>query len=294
MGVSQPGIVTPEAVVLEFETAGLGSRLIARALDTALQGAALAAVLLGVFAAQATAATAITVAGFFLVFLVLFGYPIAMESLWRGRTLGKAAMGLRVVTVEGAPVRFRHAAIRAALALVDVYLLSGLIGVVAILASRRNQRLGDVVAGTLVLRERTGAAMPVATRFVAPAGLEGYAANLDVSALGPADYATVRSFLVRAPRIEPHARHQLASQLAAPIATRLHHQPPPGLAPEPFLACVVVAYQRRSAVPLDAPAPSPPWSPWSAWSPAPPPPLSTPAPAPAASSRPTDGFVPPA
>ena len=97
---------------------------------------------------------------FLLTFVVLWGYPTVMETLWRGRTIGKIALGLRVVTVEGAPVRFRHAAIRATLGLVDFLLTSGAGAVVSVLMTHRSQRLGDLVAGTVVLRERTGLRAP--------------------------------------------------------------------------------------------------------------------------------------
>ncbi len=79
-------------------------------------------------------------------------------------------MGLRVVTREGAPVQFRHAAIRAALGLIDFYLAFGGVAVISALVTREHQRLGDLVAGTLVLRERTGARAPTAVRFAVPAG----------------------------------------------------------------------------------------------------------------------------
>jgi uncharacterized RDD family membrane protein YckC len=107
---------------------------------------------------------------FLLTFAVLWGYPTAMETLWRGRSLGKAALGLRVVTIEGAPVRFRHAAIRATLGVVDFLLTAGGAAVISVLLTPRSQRLGDLVAGTVVLRERTGLRPPVAVEFPVPGG----------------------------------------------------------------------------------------------------------------------------
>lgn len=180
------------------------------------------------------------------LFFVLFAYPAGFETLWRGRTLGKAALGLRVVTVEGAPIRFRHAAIRAILGLVDKYQFSGIIGLVAVLVTPRNQRLGDLVAGTIVLRERSGAGRPQATSFRPPPGLEAYTVSLDVSGLGHADYAAVRGFLLRAGSLTPAARWSLATSLATPLRDRLRTTPPTGVYPEVFLACVAAAYQLRN------------------------------------------------
>ena len=243
------GIVTPEAVVLDFETAGIASRLLAGLIDIAVQGLLLIGFLFFIFlvgqsvpAVRGIAAAAIYLA----LFLVIFAYPAALETLWRGRTLGKAALGLRVVTAEGAPIQFRHAAIRAIFGLVDKFLVSGLVGIVALLLTRRNQRLGDLVANTLVLRERSGLRAPSATTFHAPAGLESYVANLDVAGLGHDDYATIRSFLLRVTTLPPRVRDELGRQLASPLVDRLRTQPPPGLPAELFLVCVAAAYQSRT------------------------------------------------
>ncbi len=241
--MSEVGIVTPEAVVLAFETAGVGSRLVAAVIDLVAQAAA-AFVLLIAFAAFGH--TPLGLAGvFFGMFVILFGYPVAIETLWRGRSLGKAAMGLRVTTVEGAPIRFRHALVRGALGLVDFWLTSGAVAVLAVLLTRRNQRLGDIAAGTLVLRERTGARQPWAATFAVPPGWEAYAATLDVSGLSAADYQAVRALLLRAATLDPWTRDRLARDIATPLLTRLRHQPPPGVSAEGFLLCVAALYQRR-------------------------------------------------
>ena len=244
------GIVTPEAVVLEFETAGVGSRLIAFTIDALIQ----AALAVAFFVAAALTADVLGSVGwlgaafiYVAVFLIFLGYTPLFETFWRGRTPGKAALGLRVVTSEGAPVRFRHAAIRGALGLVDFWLLTGGVAVLAILLTRRNQRLGDLVAGTLVLRERTGARALTPVQFSVPHGLEAYAATIDPAGLRSGDYAAVRSFLLRAASLAPAMRDPLARDLAAPLAARLHHQPPPGMPAEAFLRCVAARYQERSA-----------------------------------------------
>lgn len=258
---TQPsGIVTPEAVVLQFETANVGSRILAALIDVMIQGT----LMIVLFFVLST----VIVAGFpgwvafslYLIasFLVLFVYPTAFETLWRGRTPGKAALGLRVVTVEGAPVRFRHAAIRAALAIVELYTL-GFIAVIMILLSNRNQRLGDLVAGTIVLRERSGAGDPQAVMFPMPYGMDGYVATLDVSGISGPDYTAIRSFLLRAGSLPPPVRFDLARQMATPLAARLRHAPPSQVGPELFLACLAVAYQRRALATSPTPVAQPGW-----------------------------------
>lgn len=244
--VGPRGIVTPEAVVLEFETAGVASRLLAALIDLAIQAAALFALLMllaGAAAAGASLGGAAAALVYFGMFAIIFVYPAAFETLWRGRTPGKAALGLRVVTIEGGPIRFRHAALRSILGLVEKMLSQGVIGILAILFSRRNQRLGDLLAGTIVLRERKGARAPTPVTFAPPPGLEAYTSTLDVSGLGHDEYGTIRSFLLRAATMAPASRFDLARSLAEPMVVRLRTVPPPGVGPDAFLACVAAAFQ---------------------------------------------------
>jgi len=243
-------LVTPEAVPLELEPAGLGSRFLALVLDWAIQAVVATALVVALLVATQGEWAGLAQALIVLVlFLLMFGYPAASETLWRGRTVGKLALGLRVVTTEGAPVRFRHAAIRAALGMIDFFLTAGAGAVLSVLFTRSNQRLGDLVAGTIVLRERTGLRAPLPVTFVVPPGLEAYAASLDASAVRPEDYGAVRTFLLRAAALQPQVRYELAVTLATPLLARLQTRPPAGVPPEAFLACVAAAYQHRPSGP---------------------------------------------
>lgn len=245
-------IVTPEAVPLEFELAGVGSRMLALSLDLAVQLLALLAlaVVAGLGAASGLPESASAVITVVALFLIVLGYPVLSETFWSGRTVGKAAVGLRVRTTEGAPIRFRHAAIRGALGLVDFWLTSGVAATLSVLLTRDSQRLGDLAAGTLVLRERTVRTLTSApAAFVPPPGWEPYAAALDVGAMTADQYGVVRGFLLRAHELGPAARSQLALRLAAPLARVLRHDPPAGVAPESFLLCAAAAYQRRHGGP---------------------------------------------
>ncbi len=246
--VQPGGIVTPEAVLLQFETAGAGSRAAGEVLDVFLQlfvlsvvgGAALA---VGSYAGH----TAAAVIALVMVLLVLVGYPVASETLWNGRTLGKAALGLRVVTVEGGPVRFRHSAIRGIVGLFEIYATLGSVALMTIIFSRRDQRVGDHMAGTIILRERSAPghqAMPIT--FAPPPGLDAYVASLDVVGLTAEQYGVIRSFLLRVLDLSPPARWSVSVKLANATALRLRLQPPAGVNPELFLVCVAAAYQRRT------------------------------------------------
>lgn len=244
------GIITPEAVLLEFETAGVASRLLAALLDFVFIGVALTVVLMAVgtgavFVEGLLPEWAVTVLMVLLVFTILFGYWIGFEAMNRGRTPGKSVMGLRVVTVEGAPAGFRHATIRGFFRLVDFYLSSGIVGILTATFSKREQRLGDQFAGTIVLRDRTIGPAFGALVFPAPRGYEAYVATLDPSGLTSEQYGVVRNFLARVFELEQAAKMTLASQLADDVAERTSQVRPVGVNPELYLACMASAYQQR-------------------------------------------------
>jgi uncharacterized RDD family membrane protein YckC len=249
-------------VVLDFETASVGSRALAQGVDVYVR---IGLLFILSFLIQAVFAiggqTVAIVVGIVGGFLILFGYPVFCEVRFNGQTVGKRALNLRVVTVEGAPVSIRHASIRTMLSVVDFFLIPiGLVATVAVLLSPRNQRVGDMLAGTIVLREGTGATFPVPVSFPPLPGYEGYARSLDVGAVTPGQYALLRSFLIRVNELTPDARAHLAGRLAVPLAQAMHHTLPPGVSYEAFLVSAAAAYQLRQGGP---PVPLPPWlSPW--------------------------------
>lgn len=232
--------MTPEAVVLDLRTAAIASRGLARFLDLVVELIAIAVILI-VPAVVGVGTTTLLVIISFASFLAIFGYPAAWESLWRGRTPGKAALGLRVVTVDGAPIGPRHAIIRAVMGPLDL-----VAGVESMLISPRDRRLGDVVAGTVVLRDKLSpTATGTAFWFSPPPGWEGYAASLDTRGLTANDQAVIRSFLLRWPEFSPDSRWALAATLAGPLVARLGHQVPPALPPDLYLQSVLAARQRH-------------------------------------------------
>ncbi len=248
---TREGIVTPEAVLLRFDTAGVPSRALAKGLDVLIAGAATMAMFIAAAAITGgdLSTTAASVVALVATTLTFFVYPAVAESRY-GTTIGKSALGLRVVTVEGGPVRARHATIRAALQLVDLVLVPiGVIGVLSSLASPLDQRLGDRVAGTLVLRAQSGATDALALAFPPLPGYEAYVASLDVSAVTGAQYEVLRAFLTRVGELQPEARFHLADRLARPLAAAMAHAVPPHLHPELFCACVAAAYQQRHGGP---------------------------------------------
>jgi uncharacterized RDD family membrane protein YckC len=241
------GIVTPEAVLLELDVAGLGSRMFSRVLDALFQLILLYGLVLVFVVVSAGSETLMVIVAIVALFLLIFGYPVLMEVRFNGRTFGKMVLGLRVVTVEGGPVRFRHAAVRSMLQLVDfvIPVPGGVTAMISGLLTPRTQRLGDLAAGTFVVRERQAGADAAVVSFPPPPGYEGYVRALDVGTLRPPQYRAIRSFLLRVAQLTPDARARLAHRIAVPLAQQLRHSPPPVVTPELFLVCVASAYQLR-------------------------------------------------
>jgi uncharacterized RDD family membrane protein YckC len=240
------GIVTPEAVVLDVETAGVASRVFAGMIDLAVQVGIL---WIGAFIlAMAGATTGSSNIGLvLLIALVLMGYPVLSETLMRGRTVGKRALGLRAVTVEGAPIRLRHALLRMMGGLVDRYLPPlGVTGTLFVLGTSRHQRVGDLLAGTIVIRDPDRTLLPPAVWFPVPPGLEAFAATIDPTAMTDEQYTVIRSFLMRNRELSVDARYSLASDLAQRAAATVHHDGAHQVHPEAYLLCLISRYQRRN------------------------------------------------
>ena len=297
------GVVTGEAVSLDIRLAHWPSRLVAFVIDLIAEFAAwvvvtllLARVLEG---ADSDLAAAVVVVAFVFVFL---GYPIAFESLWRGRTLGKAALGIRVVRDDGAPERFRHAFVRAVLMPFEFWgpaLLTSII-------NRRSKRLGDLLAGTVVVQERVPSR--TTTPVSMPPPLTEWARLLDLSRF-PDDLAlSVRQFLARQHELRPEARTAMGNQLVAAVRSAVMPDPPPGTPGWAYLSAVLAERRRReeerlrtthpapSTPPPFTPSASPPFTPPPVTPPsvAPPPVAPAPAPPPPSDAPSSGPFAPPA
>jgi uncharacterized RDD family membrane protein YckC len=240
-------LVTGEAVALELRPARLPSRALAVLLDLVVAVAVYVAVTIALVAATASldeaAQTALSIATFVLL---LVGGPIAVETLSHGRSLGKMACGLRVVRDDGGPIRFRHALVRGLIGVIEILMTFGVVACIASLVSERGRRLGDVFAGTLVVRER----IPVArTGFVPPPPpwLAGRFSELDLSAVPDDLWLAVRQYLTRMQQLDPQVGHAMAQRLAADLAARTGTPAPQGVPAGAYLAAVVHERQAREA-----------------------------------------------
>ncbi|WP_233520856.1 RDD family protein [Streptomyces sp. CCM_MD2014] len=227
--------------------ARLPSRALAVLLDLVVTVAVYVAVTVALVASTSSldgaAQTALTIAAFVLV---LVGGPIAVETLSHGRSLGKMACGLRVVRDDGGPIRFRHALVRGLIGVIEILMTFGVVACIASLVSARGRRLGDVFAGTLVVRERvpfsSAGFMPPP-----PLWLAGRFSGLDLSAVPDDLWLAVRQYLTRAGQLDPRVGWAMAERLAADVAARTGAPVPREVPPPAYLAAVLQERQAREA-----------------------------------------------
>ena len=241
-------VATPEGVTLEVTLAGVGSRFAAGVIDQLLRWSVLLALvtLLAVLqegisddGISGTGVVTIIVA----VFLVQFGYDVLFETLASGRTPGKRWTGLRVVKKGGTPVGFLASALRNILRIVDSLPGFYLVGILSVMFTANNQRLGDLAAGTIVVRERRqSTALPSSPRASGPAPADS--TLYDVSAVSAEEVATVRRFLERRATLTPEARDRLAHEMATRLGPKVVG-PPRQWEPEAFLEHLVAAKAAR-------------------------------------------------
>jgi uncharacterized RDD family membrane protein YckC len=237
-------LVTGEAVALDLPPASAGSRMVSGLIDVVVTLAtAIATVFLFVALAAGTDDAllgASIVAAMATIFVLI---PATVETLTRGRSLGKLVMGLRTVRDDAGPITFQHAFIRALVGYVEIYLLSGVPAFFSALLNRQGKRLGDQAAGTYVIRERFRLQLPPATPM--PEHLRAWASGADLAPLPTSLALAVRQFLGRINEITPQARVELGTRLAHQVARHVSPPPPPGTPPEYFLAAVVAARRER-------------------------------------------------
>ncbi len=244
-------IETPELIPLEFPLAGIGSRFLALAFDTLLQtGVGLAVLILmavaawtGVFArfpASGVWAAALIV---LLAFLVQFGYFAFFEAIWNGQTPGKRRQHLRVIKDSGRPITTYDAAARNLLRLVDSLPGFYAVGILSTLLSSKNKRLGDYVAGTVVVHEK-----PLEHQM--QAGLkyaeEGSGSRYDVSRLSPEEFHLIEAYLLRRTQLAVEVRAQLTGQIIQRLAAKLEISPDDQRRPEPLLERLATEYRNRT------------------------------------------------
>lgn len=241
-------VVTGEAVVLELPVASFPGRVLALALDLVVQLVLLLAVgltvVLSLGQANGDYLAAVWLGGYVLI---IVGYPTVFETLTRGKTLGKMALGLRVVGDDGSPERFRQALVRSLVGLVEIYtIVLAPVALITSIVSVKGKRVGDIFAGTYVLQERMPYRAPLPPVFaVVPPPLAGWAQSLQLSRLSDQLADAAGSYLRRYGELAPAARDVLGSQLANAVASQVSPPPPPGTPPAAYLSAVLAVRRDR-------------------------------------------------
>lgn len=222
-------VKTPESIAFSYELAGLGSRFLAVIVDLIIQGVIFGAIVWGIvllaasqprthvvsavstkFAESLAIAFIVT-----LVFIIFFGYFIVFEAFWNGLTPGKKLMGLRVVRDGGYPLDFTGAAIRNLIRVGEATLGFYAISAVACIASPENKRLGDMAAGTLVVRDSPVASLSALVAQSEEAPRSGM--------LSDKEHAIIDQFVARRAALAPAVRAQLAARIAAQVRSRVSY-----------------------------------------------------------------------
>jgi uncharacterized RDD family membrane protein YckC len=258
-------VVTGEAVVLEVPCARFPSRLLAQIIDMVIQLVLLFILLLIVgLAAEGGLDTASAGAiGLTVLVFVIVGYPVIWETLTRGATPGKYALGLRVVGDDGSPERFRQALVRGLAAVVEIWLLLGCPALICSLLSDRGKRLGDLFAGTFVIQQRLPARQGAQPLPPVPPQLTFWATSLEMSGLTEQNAETARRYLARLPELTPAAQAEIGYRVASAVSAQVSPPPPPGTPIWAYLSAVLTERRNREHAKLargpgGAPVP-PPW-----------------------------------
>lgn len=240
----QDEILIGEGVVLDARPASFATRTLGAVIDLLVLGVvgwvvAIAATIAGQNLDEAAAAALMIT----LVVVILVVIPAAVESLTRGRSVGKLAMGLRIVRDDGGPIRVRHAIIRALVGVLELWLTVGSVALITSLVHPQGKRLGDMLAGTYAVRVRGGQRpMPP---VIMPPELAAWARTTDIRRLPDGLALSARQLLGRATTLHEASRIRLGIELAGEIERYVAPGPPPGTHPERFIAAVLAERRDR-------------------------------------------------
>ena len=259
----QEPVVTGDAVVLDVQIAKLPVRAVSAMIDVIV---VFIAYTIGVllWATTLTQFDTAFSAAVLIIFTVLsfVGYPVVFETATRGRSLGKMALGLRVVSEDGGPERFRQALFRALAGVIEIWIFAGGPAVICSLLSPTGKRIGDIFAGTVVISERAPRLTPPPPM---PPQLAWWASSLQLSGLGADQAELARQFLSRAAQLDAGIRDQMAYRITGEVVAQISPPPPPGVPPQLVLAAVLAERHRRELARLRPPPPAGPAPQWPQW-----------------------------
>ena len=236
-------LITGEAVALDLRPTSFVLRAAGAAIDFivylgAYVGITVALFNAGVFLLDSAIGAAVGVAALVVCLIVA---PTAVELLTHGKSLGKLAVGARIVRDDGGAIGFRHAFIRALLAFLEIFTTFGGFAALVGLLNDKSKRLGDLVAGTYSQNERVSPA--ISPIFAVPVQLEAWARTADVARMPDRLTRRIAQFLKQAGRLTPASRSRLARELA--IESSIYVSPLPNVDPELFIAAVAAMRRER-------------------------------------------------
>jgi uncharacterized RDD family membrane protein YckC len=249
-------IETPEQTSLEFPLAGIGSRFVAMLVDSLIQAIAYVIIFLVVVFLLPAArwasvlgpqwSIAILILAFFLI---NSGYFAFFEAIWNGQTPGKRFGQIRVMKDDGRPISAYDAIARNVLRIVDEMPTMYMVGVISILISKQNKRLGDYVAGTVVVHEKT---IQEARPFL-DTKADGSFPTYDTSVITLDELHVIETFLHRRDSFEPALRTSMAAKLAKRLGAKLGGNVMGWPQTEQFIEAVYEQYRSSSRFRHDPP-----------------------------------------
>lgn len=242
--IHQDEVLTGEAVALDVQPVGYFLRALGTLIDMLLGLAVLILFFVAaawLFGADVLAGEVVPIVTIAVLVLVMVVIPTAVETASRGRSLGRLAVGSRIVRSDGGAAGFRHAFIRALVGVFELWFTLGAVAAIVGAFTPRSQRLGDLLAGTYAERTRPPR-LPDDEAAVPPA-LGAWAVTADVARLPDRLARRVAQFVRQAPQLQPDARMRAAATLAAEATAYV--SPVPAADPETFLRAVAAVRRER-------------------------------------------------
>lgn len=248
-GADSDLMITGEAVLIDVPSAPLPTRMLAAVIDWACYILILVGlVFLVTFASAGGSAATVNTLWLLSIIGCFLVVPVTVETLTRGRSLGKLIIKLRVVRDDGGPIVFRHAFVRGLVGVVELPFLSAVPAVITSVANSRGKRLGDFAAGTYVVREQTG--LKLLPPPPPPPYLGAWASGADLAPLPDGLALAIRQFLIRRNSLTPAARDALTAGLMQQVMPLVSPPPPQQTHPEDVLSAVLTARSDREAARL--------------------------------------------
>lgn len=238
-------VLSPEKTIITYRLSGIGSRILAHILDLTIvlvTDMVVAMAILGIFSSIDP-----TVAGVVVLFIIAFSffiYFILFEGLWNGQTLGKKAVGIRVRMSDGLPVTFAAAIGRNLMRPADMFPGSYFMGLLSMFSTPKSQRLGDLIANTIVTHEKRP--MPYFRPAPHTAGIHQLEAQVgDLRGMTIEEYNALRRFADRFPELPVMVQNKLVREVYQPIAARRGIKPIANIHPLYLAEAAVMKYGRE-------------------------------------------------